>query len=228
MNISRTQEIRFFFVFLFFQNLGTLRLWQLPDCKPLEVFYSNDFINAAKRRSYPSSNSNDETDQSSTDLSSLDLSIWKMDVTVSDSTTLVTLSIYAYRSNSIYFFALNQLPQTYQLVFDSQQGNIIDYCFSSSNDLIVLFDNYRIIRVDVQSVFNSDTAVCSDEHLKDINQILIQEEYHPINRCEKNLMMFKQLFKNRISPGDCSYYKRKNERLLQTEEKRRKNQHSTS
>jgi hypothetical protein len=121
----------------------------------------------------------------------------------------IALSIYAHRNHSIYVFKLeNSLCEPRKLTFDANYGTIIDYCFSS-NELYILFDTNRLIRVNIQSCDST------------ITEISTNQELNITNNNHSNEIIFKQLFKIRGNPGDSSYYKRKNQRIEQQEEKRR-------
>ena len=211
--------------------LGTLRLWEIPTCIELNRFDTKMLISSSQQVFY----SSDNNPQLTLDLSSIDASIWKMALLSSQSDVFLALSIYASRAQSIYLTTLsnlktNPLGQSFQLTFDSQNGTILDYCFPSilknDCDLYILFDSNRLIRVNINSIFNEKSIVSSsnDNSLEKINEILNEKEYHPMNNLLSNMVMFKQLFKSRGQPGDCSYYKRKNERIEQEEAKRKKKQ----
>ena len=161
------------------------------------------FISTAKETLYGSASNSKENE-----LSAIDYSIWKMAVTTSPD-TFIALSIYAHRNHSIFVFKLeNSLQEPRKLTFDTSYGAIIDYCFSSK-ELYVLFDSNRLFRVNIQSCDST------------ITEISLNQELNGTNNNHSNEIIFKQLFKTRGPPGDCSYYKRKNERIEQQEEKRR-------
>jgi hypothetical protein len=186
--------------------VGTLRLWYLPDCVELNVFQTRTIISSSKEISYGSVSNSKENESSS-----IDYSIWKMAVTIFPD-VFIALSIYAHRNQSIYVFKLeNSIHEQRKLTFDTNYGAIIDYCFSSK-DLYILFDSNRLIQVNIQSILSSDQT---------INEILTNKEFNIINNNHSNEIIFKQLFKTRGNPGDSSYYKRKNQRIEQQEEKRR-------
>jgi hypothetical protein len=183
--------------------VGTLRLWYLPDCVELNVFQAKTIISSSKEIFYGSVSNSKENESSS-----IDYSIWKMAVTIFPD-VFIALSIYAHRNQSIYVFKLeNSIHEQRKLTFDTNYGAIIDYCFSSK-ELYILFDSNRLFHVNIQSCDST------------ITEISLSQELTVTNNNHSNEIIFKQLFKSRGPPGDCSYYKRKNERIEQQEEKRR-------
>ena len=188
---------------------GTLRLWHLPDCIQLNEFQSKIFTSSSKEIFHGSSSTSENNESSS-----MSNSIWKMDISSKDA--FIALSIYAYRTHSIYLTTLKNLVESTneqrKLTFDSTYGAIIDYCFSNS-DLYILFDSHTLIKVNVIAVFSSDKT----EYFQEIKTILANKELELMNE-----MIFKELFKTRGNPADSSYYKRKNQRIEQQEEKQRK------
>src|SRR5262249_22092431 len=113
------------------------------------------------------------------------------------------------------------LEKSTKLTFDSNYGAIIDYCFSSTCDLHILFDSNTLLKVNVISIFSYDKKEFFQENDKTINSILSLKEFNLMN---SNEIIFKQLFKTRTDPGDSSYYKRKNERI---EEQKRKKEYQS-
>jgi len=187
---------------------GTLRLWQLPDCTELNVITTKSLIETAKEIFHES-----ECSYSEPNSSSMNESIWKMDA----SNNLIALSIYAYREHSIYVTNLSNNNQTRKITFDSKYGTIIDYTFSSF-DLYLLFDSNRLFKLNL-----ADEKVLIEEIDLKINSSHIMNNIHTLE------IIFKQLFKTRGQPGDCEYFKRKNERIEQQEaKKQRKNKTQTS
>ncbi len=151
-----------------------------------------------------------------------------MDV-LSSSDLFIAFSIYAHRAHSIYLTTLSRLEtsinESRRLTFDSTYGAIIDYSFPSKDfpcDLYILFASNTLLKVNVQSVLSSDQSEFFEDTDPTINQILARDEFHLMNNITSNETIFKQLFKNRGTPGDSSYYKRKTERIEQQEEKKRK------
>jgi len=230
----RTSTFEKIIFFLFFS--GTLRLWHLPDCVELNLFSTKTLISSSKQIFYGLSSNFEENESSLDDSSSsINYSIWKIDVTSSRSTSspdiFIALSIYAYRSHSIYLTTLlnleNSTNEQRQLTFDSNYGTIIDYCFPSKEfpcDLYILFDNNTLLKVNIISIFSCDKKEFFEENNTIINRILSTKEFNLMNNMNSNEIIFKQLFKTRGDPGDSSYYKRKNQRIEQQEEKRRKKQ----
>lgn len=214
-------------LYLFFFS-GTLRLWHLPDCVELNLFETKTLISSSKEIFYTSSLNSEDT-QSSLDSSSMNYSIWKMDIASSSSDTFIALSIYAYRNHSIYLTTLSNIEKSIKLTFDTKYGTIIDYCFLSKDspcDLYILFDSNIFLQVNILKIFSCDKNEFYEENDQTINRILSTKEFNLMNNLNSIEVIFKQLFKSRGEPGDCSYYKRKNERIEQQEEKRRKKQQS--
>jgi hypothetical protein len=148
---------------------------------------------------------------------------------ISSSDIFIALSIYAYRTNSIYLTTLLNLEKSTneqrKLTFDSNYGTIIDYCFPTREypcDLYILFDSNMLLQVNVISILSCDKNEFFQENDQTISRILATKEFNLMNNLNSNEIIFKQLFKTRGDPGDSSYYKRKNERIEQQEEKRRK------
>jgi hypothetical protein len=211
---------------------GTLRLWLLPECEQLNLFHSEIFTSKSKDIFYRSS-TNSENKESALDLSPINSSIWKMDSTSNTSDVLIALSIYGDRLHSIYLTTLSNLQKSSneqrKLTFDSSYGTIMDYCFPSNSDcyLYILFDSNILVKVNVMSILSCDKTEYFEENDQTINRILGRQEFSLMNNITSNDIIFKQLFKSRGDPGDSSYHKRKNVRIEQQEEKRKKKQVST-
>jgi hypothetical protein len=158
-----------------------------------------------------------------------------MDVTSSHLTSsdvFIALSIYAYRTHSIYLTTLLNLEKStneqLKLIFDSNYGAIIDYCFPSKEfpcDLYILFASNILLKVNILSILSCDKREFFEENDQTISRILSTKEFNLLNNLSSNEIIFKQLFKTRGNPGDSSYYKRKNQRIEQQEEKRRSKQY---
>lgn len=148
-----------------------------------------------------------------------------MDLISTSSDTFIAVSIYAYRNHSIYLTTLSNFEKSIKLTFDDKYGSIIDYCFLS-NDFYILFDSNNLLKINISTLFSYDKKEFSEENNLAVNEILSRKEYNLINNINSIEIIFKQLFKTRGEPGDCSYYKRKNERIEQQEEKRRKKEQS--
>ncbi|CAF0977538.1 unnamed protein product [Rotaria sordida] len=225
---------------------GTLRLWHLPDCIQLNVFETKTFISSSKHLFYGLPSTTSEDNELSLDSSQINYSIWKMDIAscrlINSNMTdvFIALSIYIYRTHSIYLTTLENLEKStnkqYKLTFNSKYGTIIDYCFSSKEfistlqcNLYILFDSNILLKINIIPLLSS--SYDKNEILENdttISTIINTNEFNFINNITSNEIIFKQLFKIRGKPGDSSYYKRKNERIEQQEEKRkRKNQVST-
>lgn len=186
----------------------------MPDCAQLDLFDAKTLTSSAKQVFFGEPTTSDENDASP-----IAHSIWKLDV-LSGADVLIALSTYTHRNHSIYLTTLANLQkpnsEVRRLTFDSKYGAIVDYCFASNNstDLHVLFD--------------SDTLVKVNTNDQSLSTVLVKKDFHSMSNVNSLEVIFKQLFKTRGEPGDCSYYKRKNQRLEEQEEKRRKKQQLTS
>ena len=198
----------------------------------LNLFQSKSLLSSAKRLFYPTS-SNIENQEASGDVSPVDASIWKVDLVPSSSETFVALSIYSSRTHSVYLSTLSRLKEEsseqLQLTFDSQYGTIIDYRFASMDtvsesqcDLYILFDSNTLLKVNLIPILSNEHVDTSIVNVQEITDVLAKKEFHSVNHLLANETIFKQLFKSRGSPGDCSYFKRKTERIEQEEQKRHK------
>lgn len=207
-------------------RLGTVRLWHLPDCVEVNCFPMKTLLSSSREIFYDSVSDSIENESSP-----IDDSIWKLATTTSPD-VFIALSIYAHRNHSIYLTTLENFSHNQRkLTFDSKYGSIIDYCFPSQNnasDLYILFDSNRLIRVNIPSILSCEKKEYLEKTDSTIDGILANQDFHLVNAIQSNEIIFKQLFKNRTSPGDSSYYKRKTERLEQQEEKRRKKQCPTA
>ena len=155
-------------------RLGTLCLWHLPDCVPLNIFPSTLVTSSATQLVYRSSSPTEPKATLSSDPSPINDSIWKMDLVSSGSpnsdmsNVFIALSTYGSRVNSIYLTTFANLIQTTreghrQLSFDLSYGTIIDYCFPSKEtisnthcDLYVLFDSHTLLRVNIIPILSSN------------------------------------------------------------------------
>ena len=218
--------------------VGTLRLWQLPECVELNQFQSKSLLSSAKRVFYPLS-SNIENQEPSEDVSPVDSSIWKLDLVSSSCETFVALSIYTSRAHSVYLTTVSRLTDEtrveLQLTFDTHYGAIIDYRFSSTEsvsdtqcDLYVLFDSNTLLKVNLIPILANEPIDSAIVNVQEISSVLGRQEFHSVNQLVANETIFKQLFKSRGSPGDCSYFKRKNERIEQQEEQKRNKKQAVS
>ena len=222
----------------FFFFLGTIRLWHLPDCVQINLLQSKTFLSFSKEMFYDSPSNSDCNNDSSCDFSPIDYSIWKLDATSFRLTNckmkdvFIVFSIYVYRIHSIYITSLSELDkstnQQYKLTFNAKYGTIIDYCFSSkefiSNTqcyLYILFDSNLLFKINLLSILSYDKSTIFGNDAA-FSTIINTNQFHFINNITTNENIFKQLFKIRNKPGNCSYYKRKNERIEQQEDKRRK------
>ncbi|CAF3679410.1 unnamed protein product [Rotaria socialis] len=221
---------------------GTLRLWHLPDCRELNFFETKTFLSSFKSLSYGSSPSGFENNNNEVplDSSSINYSVWNMDLVSPNliksdmKNVFIAISIYAYRNHTIYLTKLSNLEKTTneqcKLTFNSKYGTIIDYCFSTKElisnsqcNLFILFDSNILLKLNLISIFSYDKNEI-DENDSVISTIINTKEFNFMNNITSNEIIFKQLFKMRGDPGDSAYYKRKNERIGQQEEKRRKKQ----
>lgn len=218
--------------------VGTLRLWRLPECVELNQFQSKSLLSSAKRVFYPSS-SNIESQEPFGDASPVDSSIWKLDLVSSSSETFVALSIFTSRAHSVFLTTVSRLKDEtgaeLQLTFDSKYGAIIDYRFSSMEsvsesqcDLYVLFDSNTLLKVNLLPVLANEPIDSAIVNVQEISTVLGRQEFHSVNQLVANETIFKQLFKSRGIPGDCSYFKRKNERIEQQEEQKRNKKQAVS
>jgi hypothetical protein len=215
--------------------LGTFRLWQLPDCIQLNVFHTIELITNVKRIGYPSLSMIDNNEPT-LNTASIDTSIWHMSLVANDADVFIAFSIYGTRTHSIYLTTLTNMKtstnKSFEIIFDNQHGTIIDYCLTSTKSMLngscylyVLFDSQRLLKVNMTSSLVNDQMIVVDDCLQEINDILARNEYRPLNHLLSYVTMFKQLFKTRGKPGDCSYYKRKNERIEQEEQRKQKKKH---